>query len=322
MVVVHTGQPILRARVGSRFERAASCCAVHQGGSGYPCPVCVVPRAQLDGEDVMKRAGLVLAVGLLIALPSAAPAAAPRVPSSMSALGDSITRGFNACGWFLDCPSRSWSTGSSGGVSSHYLRIRAKNLRLWFHNYNDAKSGAEMADLDGQARTAVRRSVQYVTILMGANDACSSTEAGMTAVATYRAQFEQAMQTLTTGLPGASIFVASVPDLKRLWAIGKANSSARFAWTVFGICQSMLADPLSTAPADVARRERVRDRVIDYNASLAGVCARYAACRFDGNAVFDYPFTLAQVSTWDYFHPSASGQAQLAAITYAAGFGW
>jgi lysophospholipase L1-like esterase len=240
----------------------------------------------------------------------------------MAALGDSITRGFNACGWFFDCTSRSWSSGASGSVASHYLRIRAKNFRIWLHNYDDARSGAEMADLEGQARIAVGRGVQYVTILMGANDACASTEAGMTPVTTYRAQFEQALQTLTTGLPRASIFVASIPDLKRLWAIGKDNASARFAWAAFGICQSMLADPLSSAQTDVERRDRVRQRVIDYNTALATVCARYARCRFDGNAVFDYPFTISQVSTWDYFHPSTSGQAKLAEITYAAGFGW
>jgi lysophospholipase L1-like esterase len=270
----------------------------------------------------MKRIGLVFALALVVALPTTVAAATPPPPSSMSALGDSITRGFNACGWFFDCTPRSWSTGSSGSVSSHYLRIRSKNPRIWFRNYNDARSGAVMADLSGQAQTAVGRGVQYVTILMGANDACSSSEAGMTPAAAYRAQFEQAMQTLTTGLPGASIFVASVPDLKRLWELGKDNSSARFAWGVFGICQSMLANPLSTAQADVERRDRVRQRVIDYNASLADVCGAYATCRFDGNAVFDYPFALTHVSTWDYFHPSTSGQAQLAEITYTAGFGW
>jgi lysophospholipase L1-like esterase len=270
----------------------------------------------------VKRVGLVLAIALVVALPSSAVAATPPVPSSMSSLGDSITRGFNACGWYFDCTSRSWSTGSSGSVSSHYLRIRAKNPLIWFRHDNDARTGAQMADLNGQAQTAVGRGVQYVTILMGANDACSATEAGMTPVTAFQAQFEQSLQTLTTGLPAASVFVASVPDLKRLWEIGKDNAGARFAWTVFGICQSMLASPLSTAPEDVARRDRVRQRVTDYNAVLATVCSRYVACRFDGNAVFDYPFTLAHVSTWDYFHPSASGQAKLAEITYAAGFGW
>ena len=64
-------------------------------------------------------------------------------------------------------------------------------------------------------------------------------------------------------------------------------------------------------------------RVIDYNVQLAAACAAYGPnCRFDGNAVFDYPFTLAHVSSWDYFHPNTAGQATLARITYAAGFNW
>ena len=54
-----------------------------------------------------------------------AQAEAAPLPTSMASLGDSITRGFNACGWYVDCPSRSWSTGSSTNVNSHYLRVLA-----------------------------------------------------------------------------------------------------------------------------------------------------------------------------------------------------
>lgn len=241
----------------------------------------------------------------------------------MSSLGDSITRGFNACGWYVDCTSRSWSTGDYASVNSHYLRIKAKNSAITGRNFNDARSGAKMADLNGQAQTAVGRGVQYVTIELGANDACTSSESTMTPVSTYRAQLDQALATLKSGLPNAAVFVASVPDIKRLWFIGKDNSSARYAWSQFGICQSMLANPQSTAQADVDRRNRVQQRVIEYNTQLAQACAAYGAnCKFDGNAVFNYPFVLSQVSGWDYFHPNRAGQQALAQVTYAAGFGW
>src|SRR5436309_3121237 len=84
------------------------------------------------------------------------------------------------------------------------------------------------------------------------------------------------------GPPAARVFVVSVPDIKRLWAIGKDNGNARFAWGAFGICQSMLANPTSTAAADTARRDRVRQQVIDYNVQLAQACAAYGAnCKFD-----------------------------------------
>jgi len=249
--------------------------------------------------------------------------ALPPIPSSMSSLGDSITRGFNACGWYTDCTDRSWSTGGYASVNSHYLRIRAKNGAINGRNYNDARSGAKMTDLNGQAQTAVSRGVNYVTILMGANDACTSSESTMTSVTTFRAQLDAGLATIKNGLPNAAVFIGSVPDIKRLWFIGKDSSSARSAWNGFKICQSMLLNPQSTAQADVDRRARVQQRVIDFNTQIAQACTAYGAnCKFDNNAIFNYQFVLSQVSGWDYFHPNTSGQQVLASVSYAAGFGW
>ncbi|MEO3780519.1 GDSL-type esterase/lipase family protein [Micromonospora sp. B11E3] len=244
-------------------------------------------------------------------------------PASMASIGDSITRGFNACGWYADCTSRSFSTGDDSTVNSHYLRIRAVNPAIGGNNHNDARSGAKSADMYGQAGTAVSQGVGYVTMLIGANDACTSSESTMTPVSTYRANVDAALNRLRAGLPDARVLVISVPDIQRLWSVGKDSSSARSAWSLFGICQSMLANPTSTAQVDVDRRARVRQRVVDYNTQLAQACAAYGPnCDFDDNAVFGYPFTLGQLSTWDYFHPNTAGQQVLASVSYAAGFGW
>ena len=42
------------------------------------------------------------------------------------------------------------------------------------------------------------------------------------------------------------------------------------------------------------------------------MCEEDRYCRYDGDAVFDYRFGQAQLSQWDWFHPSRNGQAQLA----------
>jgi len=269
------------------------------------------------------RVAIVALVATVIALgplPAQEAVAGSPIPDSMAALGDSITRGFNGCGLFVDCPIRSWSTGSDPAVDSHYLRIKAKNTSL--KAYNDAQSGAKMAALEGQAKTAVSQDVDYVTILMGPNDACASSESAMTDVRVFKSQFRTAMRTLRDGLPDAAIFVSSIPDIKRLWSISKDEENARAIWDALRICQSMLANPLSTDEADEARRDRVRQRVIDYNKALAQVCQEDDRCKFDENAVFSYRFTLRDVSIWDYFHPSTAGQALLADVTYQSGFDW
>ena len=235
------------------------------------------------------------------------------IPKSMDALGDSITRAFNACGWFFDCTERSWSTGTYSGLNSHAQRLKAKGGAQTVANH--AVSGAEMIDLQGQAAN-VAAGTEYVTILLGANDACASSEDAMTPVATYRSQLEAGMATLVSRSANVKIALASIPDIHRLWEIGKDSSSARNAWDAYGICQSMLANPTSTAQADVDRRARVRQRVIDYNTQLAEVCALYANCRFDNNAGFNFQFTLSHMSTWDYFHPNTEGQKVVADVTY------
>ncbi len=144
----------------------------------------------------------------------------------------------------------------------------------------------------------------------------------MTPVETFRAEFAEAMAVLAAKVPSARILVVSIPDIRRLWAVGRTTSSAVSTWSAFGICQSMLKNPTSYKSADVHRRARVRQRVVDYNTQLAEVCAAYVTCRFDGNAVFNYRFRLSHLSPWDYFHPNVSGQAVLASVSNAAGYRW
>ena len=260
----------------------------------------------------MKLRLALLATALALTATASAHAA---YPNSIASTGDSITRAFNDC-WFpyVDCPSASWSTGTSS--YSHYRRIQALNPAITGRAYNQAVTGADMADLAGQVQGAVSRGVQYVTILMGANDVCASSEAGMTPVTVFRDQFAAAMGSLTTGLPDARVFVSSIPDIYQLFSLYRYDLSANAVWAIAGICQSMLAYPFSNLPADVARRARVRQRNIDYNTVLAEVCAWYTRCRFDANAVFNTAFVRSDVTTRDYFHPSVNGQAKLAAITW------
>jgi lysophospholipase L1-like esterase len=230
----------------------------------------------------------------------------------MAAIGDSMTQAVDVCCWYGNHPANSWSTGSASwdGVSSHYERIRAANPSVVA--YNDSVSGARMSDAPGQASRAVGQGARYVTILMGANDLCTSSTATMTSVDTFRAQFRQTLATLKTGLPNARVFVASIPDVYRLWELYRYDLVAQSVWAVAGICQSLLS--LSNTST---QRALVRNRNVAFNTVLAQECAAYASCRFDGNAVYNYSFSRSQVSSLDYFHPSLSGQAALASITWA-----
>jgi lysophospholipase L1-like esterase len=131
-------------------------------------------------SNALKRVSLVLALAA-IALTFASSAAAA-LPSSMAALGDSLTRGFGATGTNGDAPSESWATGTNSAVSSHYRRLLSENSAISGNNFNDAQSGTKMSATLAQASSATAQGAEYVTIWSGTNDVCTPTTAGMTSV--------------------------------------------------------------------------------------------------------------------------------------------
>jgi lysophospholipase L1-like esterase len=261
------------------------------------------------------RIGIVVLAVVLAGLVARPAWAAPPLPASMAAIGDSITRAYDVCCSYGDHPGQSWSTGSTSydGIASHYERIRQRNPAITGRAYNDAVSGAKMSAAPTQAAQAVSQGARYVTILLGANDLCTSSPSTMTSPETFRAQFSQAMATLMAQDRKPYVFVSSIPNLYQLWAVLHGNSLARWAWANFHICQSMLG-----ATRTEAERQQVVAREEVFNRILAEECARYIRCRWDGGAVYNYRFSASQVSTLDFFHPSLSGQAALARVTWAA----
>jgi lysophospholipase L1-like esterase len=281
----------------------------------------IVHASSLRPRIARRLVSVAIAAATLLTAGAGLAQAAPTYPASMASTGDSITRAYNTS-WFpyIDNPSASWSTGTNSTVVSQYTRLLALNPAISGHAWNDARSGAKMADLNGQMAAVAAQKPGYVTVLMGGNDVCTSSESTMTAVATFRSQLTAALTTVTTGSPATLVSVSSLPNIYQLWSIFHTNGTARFVWGLFSVCQSMLANATSTAQADVDRRARVLQREVDFNTALAQVCAQFVQCRFDGNALFNTAFTTGDITTRDYFHPSTSGQRKLAAVSWAAGF--
>jgi len=151
---------------------------------------------------------------------------------------------------------------------------------------------------------------------MGGNDICTASESSMTSAATFQSQFGNAMHAITSSSPSLRVYVVSIPNVYNLWSVLRNSFTARTVWSLCNVCPSMLANPLSTAQADVDRRPRVLQRELDLNA----VCSRYARSRYDGGAVFGTPFAASDITSRVCFHPSTAGQAKLAAVTWAAGY--
>ena len=92
-----------------------------------------------------------------------------------------------------------------------------------------------------------------------------------------------------------------------MWDSVKSVSAARFARN---LCASV--ESVDT------KRALVRE-VRDLNQQLASVCARHRNCRYDGGAAYSMRWHRRDISTVDYFHPTLTGQRNIAAALWATG---
>jgi lysophospholipase L1-like esterase len=224
-------------------------------------------------------------------------------PSSIAALGASASTGFATADAFDKAPANSWVTGTNPAVKSIYLRLRELSPAIAGHAFNGAIPGSTMSELAAEA-ARVPRGTDLVTIEMGTNDACASPP---TPTRTFRRQFESALSALKARVPRARVIVVSIFDLPAMWDAVKTLSGAEFGRN---LC-------ISATDRD---RPLIARAIRALNAQLASVCARHRpSCRDDGGAAYRLRWSRRDISTVDYFHPSLSGQRNIAAALWATG---
>lgn len=200
-------------------------------------------------------------------------------------------------------------------MDSHFLRLKDSNRRIT--SRNAAFSGATMASLNDQFSSILSGGSRpgYVTVLIGANDLCGTS---LTPSDTFRSQFQSALSNFYATSPNTWVFGGSIPDLKRLYDLMKDNSSALSVWDQYDVCPLMLTPGVDQTP--VIHRQAEFNQILEEGCASFVTAGKPFRCKFDGNAIFSTEFVETDVSTVDYFHPSAAGQRKLAAISWAASF--
>ncbi len=322
-------------------------------------------------DDRFRATGstLILVVALTLGLRATAHTAP--LANTIDASGDSITRAFNAdsCS-YGDQVGFNWATGDNHGTSyctsgsdatfSHAERLEcAKSGEIV--NLNDADSGATMrGDFAAQSTTARANMLagpapRYVAVLLGHNDACTSTTSKTgngcggdqnpnnycrTTTAAFEREFREGMDQLIQ-VPSARILISALVRVSELCNFGSTNScglgfgtNCSFLWenltTIFGangVCRSLTEDCSNN------RRIDMYNTIVSYNDILEAVTAEYAAIPVGGTSAtgavkaadvgvryvegpFHYKFASNDISCCDCFHPSASGHVKLAEGTW------
>jgi lysophospholipase L1-like esterase len=249
----------------------------------------------------------------------------------IGAIGDSYTQAWTVSPKYRnDHTQFSWAIGSApdDGVTSLLERFRALGGSPVV--VDAATSGKQMKDALRQADLVVAAArklrpgqTAYVTFELGTNDLCASPDP-MTDPAAFAAQLQSAVAVLKAGLPaGSRILMLPVPDFAHFRDITQASAAAK---TTLGLPKNRYrcAPYLGTSNADwLARGNRYLSQ---YDASLKAACDDIATggaagplfCTYGATRLADSDFTIADLSTYDYFHPSLAGQARMAADAWAA----
>jgi lysophospholipase L1-like esterase len=254
------------------------------------------------------------------------------LPSLLAAIGDSYSQAYSVLPTYLhDHPGFSWVVGSArnDGVFSLYERFRALGASPVV--VDAATSGRQMKDAPRQANLVVEAArklragqTAYVTFELGTNDLCADPDP-KTNPDTFEKNLATAIATLRSGLPaGSRILMLSVPNFPHFRDITQADPAAKAKLTLpknSTQCPPYLGDngPFSMAQAN--------DYLSRYDAALESACREIEAvdspsgklsCTYNATLLADTDFGISDLSTVDYFHPSLSGQAKMAADAWAA----
>ncbi|MEO5668688.1 MAG: GDSL-type esterase/lipase family protein [Bdellovibrionota bacterium] len=288
----------------------------------------------------------------------AEPVTAERLPASMGAIGDSMTAGALAMfkrqnfvlPWTelvvairamaygltsnlstIEARKLSWSSGydTKGRVESHAYRIsKIQDLKQSIPSYNAAVTGAESGDIQSQVdrmnqwsiKTVNKQFPDYVTLMIGPNDACANSPEEMVDTNTYYSNVVKIVDEMLAKSPDTKIVVGSIPNIELLRTVAK---DARLYWGVK--CEALWKKanlcPTLTTLSDPYQRAIVGNRIKDYNNALQEIVESRRASVGDrirfAPQTFQEVFSADELSI-DCFHPNTRGQQRVANATWDA----
>jgi hypothetical protein len=212
----------------------------------------------------------------------------------------------------VEVRANSWATGTNPDVQSIYLRILAKNPAIKGHNTNLAQGGATVDDFLLQAEEAVKLQPKPELVLIQIIDNDIACPVSAADLADFRSTFTKGLQTLSKGLPEATLFVVSQEGRPRHYAKALTPEQRRGAGGA-GPC-AFISFEGRIVPKELARLESIIPR---YEAQLEAGCKGVARCQYDSGAlarIVDRPEYIAK----DLNHFSVEGHAKVAEVTWTA----
>src|SRR5262249_2803737 len=210
-------------------------------------------------------------------------------PNAIVGLGDGGAAGHasNPAHTFQDAPENSWATGTNPAVDSVYSRILAVNPAVRGHNVNLARDDMTTAGFTAQMHRAIALNPKPDLVIVELGDRAVATCDGHDDAhyAEFRAGWNTVLQTLTTGLPRARIFIVSPwgGSYGASWGsfdsyvryLDGLDEGARLGHAGKGLCQFVESPSGRVVAARVAYMKKTW---ASYEAQKAAACAQFPQC--------------------------------------------
>lgn len=226
----------------------------------------------------------------------------------VSAIGDSITTGFNARN-FGDNKDLNWGSGVSSELNSHLKRLEKEGFSVT--GFNNAVAGSKAADLPQQIDAAINNAADYITMTIGANDLCSWPANHRTKLNEFKTKMISEMTRIIESRPKVKIAMSPIPNLYNLWEVASTDSQCQSRWDFFNICA-----PLLNSKRTPEERQKFMGRWQDANQALEEIAGQFPDHILFPKDAGTTVFEMKHISELDCFHPSIAGQDLLAAATW------
>lgn len=233
--------------------------------------------------------------------------------------------------WFSN-KSLSWSTGAK--IKSQFTHF-SQYIKDFSQTYsvaplNISVPGSRAVDMPDQAdelldelSTGNYEGVKYITMLIGANDACSSAAFGGTPIADMKKYLMSALKKLSTIQQAEPIRVL-LPGMPNVPALGRKEIAEHETMGIFN-CESIREDIMGACPGLLNWKNQKEylalvDAVLEKNKLLkdVGIEAMKLYPNLDiaySDAVFNYNIVASDLAV-DCFHPNHRAQATIAEILW------
>jgi hypothetical protein len=248
---------------------------------------------------------------------TAAASPSGKYPNAIALLGHSGATGFDSdpARPGADAKQNSWATGDNPAVNSIYLRLLALNPAVRGHNLNVAVAGSRVDDLSGQADQALATQPLPGLFLIQTVDndiRCDGTDAAN--YAPFVATLTGVLKKLTSAAPKAKILIVSSPwaTVQNYGQVAGQLPGPRAANSGTGPCD--LFDPSGhPVPAHWRTLESI---TLHYFGQLKSVCAKFPACQYDDDALYNMPITTGDITPTDGAHLTIAGLRKQAAVEW------